>query len=72
MESYPLYEKDNDWLDSSKMGSNGPNTIMNGVEYNVLGKIVAYWLWDQHPGEQFQWKDQATTSRARESHMRAV
>ena len=24
---------------------------MNGVEYDVLGKIVAYWLWDQHPGE---------------------
>ena len=40
-----------DWLDSSKMGSNGANTIMNGVEYDVLGKIVAYWLWDQHPGE---------------------
>ena len=40
-----------DWLDSAKMGSNGPNTIMNGVEYDVLGKIVAYWLWDQHPGE---------------------
>jgi len=40
-----------DWLDSSKMGANGPNTIMNGVEYDVLGKIVAYWLWDQHPGE---------------------
>ena len=30
-----------DWLDSSKMGANGTNTIMNGVEYDVLGKIVA-------------------------------
>ncbi len=40
-----------DWLDSSRMGSNGPNTILNGIEYDPLGKIVFYWLWDQHPGE---------------------
>jgi lambda family phage portal protein len=40
-----------DWLDSAKMGSNGGNTIMNGIEYDALGKIVYYWLWDQHPGE---------------------
>ena len=40
-----------DWLDSSKMGHNGPNTILNGIEYDPLGKIVFYWLWDQHPGE---------------------
>lgn len=40
-----------DWIDSTKQGTNGPNTIMNGIEYDVLGKITAYWLWDQHPGE---------------------
>ena len=40
-----------DWLDSSKMGASGPNTILNGIEYDPLGKIVFYWLWDQHPGE---------------------
>lgn len=40
-----------DWLDSARMGSNGPNTILNGIEYDPLGKIVYYWLWDQHPGE---------------------
>jgi lambda family phage portal protein len=40
-----------DWLDSSKMGANGPNTILNGIEYDPLGKIVYYWLWDSHPGE---------------------
>lgn len=40
-----------DWLDSAKMGSNGGNAIMNGIEYDALGKIVAYWIWDQHPGE---------------------
>lgn len=40
-----------DWLDSSRMGANGSNTILNGIEYDQLGKIVYYWLWDQHPGE---------------------
>ena len=40
-----------DWLDSAKMGSNVANTIMNGIEYDPLGKITAYWIWDQHPGE---------------------
>ena len=40
-----------DWLDSARMGTNGANAIMNGIEYDPLGKITAYWLWDQHPGE---------------------
>lgn len=40
-----------DWLDSSKNGTNNANTIVNGVEYNPLGRVTAYWLWDQHPGE---------------------
>lgn len=41
-----------DWLDSSKSGTNGANTIVNGIEYDPLGKVAQYWLWDQHPGEQ--------------------
>jgi lambda family phage portal protein len=40
-----------DWLDSARNGTNGSNTIQNGIEYDPLGKITAYWLWDQHPGE---------------------
>lgn len=40
-----------DMLDTFKTGSNGPNTIINGIEYDPLGKRVAYWLWDVHPGE---------------------
>jgi len=51
-----------DWLDSSKMGSNGPNTIVNGIEYDPLGKIVFYWLWDQHPGELVQARRTKTSS----------
>ena len=40
-----------DWLDSSKNGTVGGNTIVNGVEYSPIGTVVAYWLFDQHPGE---------------------
>lgn len=40
-----------DWLDTSRMtGASGNNVITNGIEYDALGKPVAYWLWDQHPG----------------------
>ena len=41
-----------DWLDSSKSGTVGGNTIVNGKEYDPLGRLVSYWLFDQHPGEQ--------------------
>jgi lambda family phage portal protein len=40
-----------DWLDSTKTGTIGSDTIINGIQYNPIGKRVAYWLWDQHPGE---------------------
>jgi lambda family phage portal protein len=40
-----------DWLDSSKNGKVGGNIITNGIEYDSLGAVVAYWLFDQHPGE---------------------
>ena len=53
-----------DWLDSSKMGANGPNTILNGVEYDPLGKITAYWLWSQHPGELMPGRSNRSSSYA--------
>lgn len=40
-----------DWLDSSKTAANGNNQVINGIEYDVLGRVVGYWLFDQHPGE---------------------
>lgn len=40
-----------DWLDSSKTGTVGGNTVINGIEYDPLGKKAAYWLFDAHPGE---------------------
>ena len=40
-----------DWLDSTKNATNRGNLITNGIEYDSLGAVVAYWLYDQHPGE---------------------
>jgi lambda family phage portal protein len=40
-----------DWLDSDRMGTNGGNQIVNGIEYDALGAVTAYYLWDQHPGD---------------------
>jgi lambda family phage portal protein len=41
-----------DHLDQTKIGplDNG-NYAIYGVEYNLIGQRVAYWLWPIHPGE---------------------
>ena len=54
-----------DWLDSGKTGSPGPrssDTIINGIQYDQLGRITGYWLWNQHPGEQLALFRARTTS----------
>lgn len=40
-----------DWLDTTRVMGEGTNPIVNGIEYDALGKVVAYWIWDQHPGD---------------------
>ena len=40
-----------DWLDSARSGTINGNQIVNGIEYDTLGAVAAYYLWDQHPGE---------------------
>lgn len=41
-----------DWLDSDRQGTSGGNVIINGIEYDAIGKVRGYWLFDQHPGDQ--------------------
>lgn len=43
-----------DWLDSTKTGAGGQrgHTVTNGIERDALGRLVGYWLYDQHPGDQ--------------------
>ena len=40
-----------DWLDSARSGTFNGNQIVNGIEYDMLGAVAAYYLWDQHPGD---------------------
>jgi lambda family phage portal protein len=49
-----------DWLDSTRNsllpGGGGSdvtpsNVIVEGIEYDPIGRVAAYWLWDQHPGD---------------------
>lgn len=41
-----------DWLDTQRTGGAlGSNQIINGIEYDALGRPAAYWLFDQHPGD---------------------
>ncbi len=40
-----------DWLDSAKNETIGADTVINGIQYSPLGRVVGYWLYDQHPGE---------------------
>jgi capsid protein len=45
-----------DWLDSTRNSMLGGsadvaagNVVIEGIEYDALGRVAAYWLWDQHP-----------------------
>lgn len=51
-----------DWLDTTKAGSINGNQIINGIEYDVLGRVVNYWLFDQHPGDNVSLRARRATS----------
>ena len=43
-----------DWLDSARTGgstANAGNDILDGIEYDRIGKVAGYWMFDAHPGE---------------------
>jgi lambda family phage portal protein len=41
-----------DYIDSTRVGpTDNGNYIIAGIEIDPGGRRVAYWLWDQHPGE---------------------
>jgi lambda family phage portal protein len=54
-----------DWIDSAKNGSaeGGQNIIVNGIEFDTLGRKVAYWMWDQHPGDLVLPRNRRSVSR---------
>lgn len=51
-----------DYIDLAKNGKNGNNTIVQGVEYDRSGRVVAYWLHDHHPGDT-TWMSRSWESR---------
>jgi lambda family phage portal protein len=62
-----------DYLDSSKntltSGAGGTagvpagNVVIEGIEYDQLGRRAAYWLWDAHPGDTMIRRQWRTDSR---------
>ena len=44
-----------DFLDETKDGQIGGNRIIQGVEFDALGRRAAYWLYDEHPGTNNAW-----------------
>lgn len=44
-----------DYLDNTKNETrNDGSKILNGIEYDTIGRRVAYWLWSEHPGAGWQ------------------
>lgn len=39
-----------DFIDDAKNGEIGSNTIIQGIEFDALGKRVGFWLFEEHPG----------------------
>jgi len=39
-----------DFLDSGKSGTADGNEIREGIEFDAIGRRVAYWMFDRHPG----------------------
>lgn len=39
-----------DFLDTGKNGAGASGPIVHGVEFDALGRRIAYWLFDTHPG----------------------
>ena len=41
-----------DWLDTTRTRNPvSGNVVIEGIEYDLIGRKVAYWLWTQHPGD---------------------
>jgi lambda family phage portal protein len=51
-----------DHLDTTKT-KHGENDVIEGVEYGPTGQIVAYHLFDQHPGDASWWSHRRLESR---------
>lgn len=54
-----------DFFDDSRTGNFGKTTFsINGVEFDDTGKRLAYWLWEQHPGNHYILMTKSVLSKA--------
>lgn len=54
-----------DFFDDSRTGDFGKGTFsINGVEFDINGKRLAYWLWEQHPGNNYVLMQKSVLSHA--------
>jgi len=51
-----------DWLDDSRLGRVDGYDVVNGIAYDALGRVMGYYLFDQHPGELISMKGRRSTS----------
>ncbi|GIU74766.1 MAG: phage portal protein [Bryobacteraceae bacterium] len=42
-----------DYLDASKTGPTDNGYAISGIQYDLIGRRVGYWLYQSHPGERF-------------------
>lgn len=52
-----------DWLDSTRTGVVDGQDVINGIEYNGLGAVTAYYLWPQHPGDSTRLRNKKNQSQ---------
>jgi lambda family phage portal protein len=51
-----------DWLDASRNETRDGRLIVNGIEFDRMGKRTGYWLFDEHPGDITTWRRARTSS----------
>jgi lambda family phage portal protein len=47
------YALEADFLDATKSGANGAGRLVQGIEFDPVGKRRAYWLHAEHPGDAY-------------------
>lgn len=59
-----------DWLDESKTGpGDGGGRIIGGIEYDGIGRVAAYWLHPEHPGDRLGHGSRRASQRVPAAHI---
>lgn len=58
-----------DFLDESKNGQTDTGYVISGIQYDLVGRRVGYWLYSWHPGERMPGTAMPTSSFVPASHV---